>query len=408
MKRIVFTLLFTWGMWLSVTAQSLGIGTTTPDPSARLDVASISQGMLIPRMTAPQRNAISAPAVGLMVFQTDGNAGFCYFNGSNWIDLANGSLVNGAGVTGGYGIVTTVAGNGTQGAADGPEASASFGFPQSIAVDAAGDVFVADLLAAKIRKIRAGTVLTIAGGGGGAGPIDGPVGQAVLTAPTAVVSDPAGALVVLDGTSLRKVTSAGFVTTPAASSGGFVALAMDAAGNLYATGGNKVMQVGMSGTITVLAGSGNTGSADGTGAAATFNAPTGLAVDGAGNIYVADQLNNTIRKVTPRGIVTTLAGSGVPGFADGPGATASFNKPIGVAADGFGNVYVTDMGNHAIRKISSSGVVTTLAGNGTSGSTDGVGGSASFNQPLGIAMDRNGDLYIPDVADRRIRRVTTR
>src|SRR5262249_4021599 len=137
-------------------------------------------------------------------------------------------------------------------------------------------------------------------------------------------------------------------------------------------------------------------SLDGTGAAARFNSPTGVAVDAAGTLYVADQNNHTIRKVTPAGVVTTLAGTaGLPGSADGTGGAARFNFPAAVAVDGSGNVYVADGNNDTIRQITASGIVTTLAGSaGAPGSADGMGAAARFGTPTGVAVDTAGNVYV--------------
>ena len=157
--------------------------------------------------------------------------------------------------------------------------------------------------------------------------------------------------------------------------------------------------------VTTIAGSGSTGYADGSGSAALFNHPAGLAIDASGNLYVADQGNNCVRKVTPSGVVTTLAGSTAPGRADGQGAAAEFNNPGGIAVDGAGNVYVTDVLNNAIRKITPSGAVTTIAG-GTEGYADGTGSGAQFFYPSGVAIDGNGNLIVADTYNHRIRKVT--
>jgi sugar lactone lactonase YvrE len=148
------------------------------------------------------------------------------------------------------------------------------------------------------------------------------------------------------------------------------------------------------------------GSKDGTGAAARFNAPEGIAADSAGNLYVAEPASATIRKVTPDGAVTTLAGAnGAVGYADGAGSAARFNAPSRVETDSKGNLYVTDTGNSVVRKISASGLVATLAGNGTCGSADGRSTSAQFCNPKGVALDQWGNLWIADTGNHTVRRI---
>jgi hypothetical protein len=159
--------------------------------------------------------------------------------------------------------------------------------------------------------------------------------------------------------------------------------------------------------VTTLAGTGSSGSTNGTGTAASFNNPFGGAVDGSGNVYVADSGNRLIRKITSAGVVTTLAGSGSFGSANGTGTAASFSYPQGVAVDGSGNVYVGDSNNNLIRKITSAGVVTTLAGTGSSGSTNGTGTAASFNNPFGVAVDGSGNVYVTDLSNHLIRKIAT-
>ena len=160
--------------------------------------------------------------------------------------------------------------------------------------------------------------------------------------------------------------------------------------------------------VTTLAG-GVPGSADGTGAAAGFNNLSGVAVDGAGNVYVADSNNATIRKVTAAGVVTTLAGTaGAHGSADGTGAAARFYAPRGVAIDSAGNLYVADTAsNSTIRKVTAAGVVTTLAGTaGVLGSADGTGAAARFNGPSGVAVDSADNIYVADSGNNTIRKIT--
>jgi DNA-binding beta-propeller fold protein YncE len=156
--------------------------------------------------------------------------------------------------------------------------------------------------------------------------------------------------------------------------------------------------------VTTLAGSGTYGFTDGTGSAAQFYYPYGVAMDSAGMVYVADTNNNRIRKITPSGVVTTLAG-GTSGFADGTGSAAQFYYPSGVAVDSAGMVYVADIYNHRIRKITPAGVVTTLAGFGTYGFANGTGSAAKFRYPFGVAIDHTGVVYVADRDNHRIRKI---
>lgn len=158
--------------------------------------------------------------------------------------------------------------------------------------------------------------------------------------------------------------------------------------------------------VTTLAGDGAPGTSDGPPAAARFADPFGIAVDRAGNVYVADAgESNRLRKITPEGIVSTLAG-GAEGFADGTGPAAAFNTPSALAIDEKGNLYVADTGNHAIRRVTPEGVVTTLVGDGTSGYLDGPARTARFNAPVGVAVDQQGNVYVADTYNDRIRLIT--
>ena len=174
-----------------------------------------------------------------------------------------------------------------------------------------------------------------------------------------------------------------------------------------ATTGSLALRCSRPGYVSTLAGNAIPGSADGAGAAASFNNPYGVAVDTAGNVYVADTSNHTIRKTSPAGVVTTLAGTAnSPGPNDGTGANARFNFPSGVAVDTAGNVYVAD-GNHTVRKISSVGVVTTLAGTaGSPGPADGTGANARFSLPSGVAVDTAGNVYVADLNNHTIRKIS--
>jgi hypothetical protein len=185
-------------------------------------------------------------------------------------------------------------------------------------------------------------------------------------------------------------------------------VAVDSAGNVYVgdTSNSTIRKITSAGVVSTLAGlAGSIGSADGTGSAARFGDPHGVAVDSAGNVYVADSGYDTIRKITPAGVVTTLAGlAGGPGSADGTGSAARFNQPYGVAVDSAGNVYVADTANDTIRKITPAGVVKTLAGLASSiGSADDTGSAARFNGPGGVAVDTAGDVYVADSDNNTIR-----
>jgi sugar lactone lactonase YvrE len=222
----------------------------------------------------------------------------------------------------------------------------------------------------------------------------------------------------LSGARVRRISALGFSQTLnlpfdpffVGSGGPEVAPAADANGNLYFNGGEgTIRKLTGAGMITTVAGTpGTSGSADGTGSAASFSKGGAVAVDSAGNVYVADQWNSTIRKVTPAGVVTTIAGSpGVRGSSDGVGLAAFFNYPFGIAVDAAGNVFVADQWNHTIRRITPSGVVTTLAGvAGQPGGADGVGSAARFAAPSGLTIDAAGNLYVADRDNAAIRKIT--
>jgi RHS repeat-associated protein len=184
--------------------------------------------------------------------------------------------------------------------------------------------------------------------------------------------------------------------------------AVDNLGNVYVAdaGNHRIQKVAPGGTVSTLAGAGYPGYADGTGTSAVFQHPSALTVDGSGNVYVSDQQNHRIRKITPAGVVTTIAGSGSAGASNGTGTAASFSSPIGLAVDAAGNLYVADYGNHRIRKISPSRVVTTFAGSGAAGMANGTGTAASFRNPMGLSIDASGNLYVADRLNHAVRKIT--
>lgn len=329
------------------------------------------------------------------------------------------------------GAVTTFAGSaGLPGIADGAGAAARFNFPFGLATDVAGNVYVADHGNSTIRKITSGgAVTTLAGSGGVSGSVDGLGGAARFDHPAAVAVDSAGNVYVIDTSNqtVRVIASgSGAVTTLAGTPGqvgkadgaGAAArffyafgITVTGSGTVYVadTGNHAVRTVTAGGSVSTLAGAtGLSGIADGVGGEALFNYPDGVAIDAAGTLYVADHDNHTIRKITTTGAVTTLAGAArISGSADGLGGAARFNGPTGVAVDSAGNVYVADAGNSTIRKITAGGSVTTFAGvAGVAGSADGVGGSARFNAPQGIAVDSVGNVYVADTNNSTVRKIT--
>lgn len=322
------------------------------------------------------------------------------------------------------GVFSTVAGQaGVRGIANGSGASAQFNAPTAIAVDASGNMYVADAANHVIRRVTsAGVVTTLAGTPGSPGSTDGFGSAARFNTPSGIAIDGSGTIYVADAGNhtIRAVSLGGAVTTVAGAPGllgnidgpGSSArfafpsgVAVDSSGNVYVadSSNNKIRKI-IPGTgtydvstITLLDGSGNP---------VLLQLPNAVAVDASFNVYVADSRNHVIRRIAFGGVTTTMAGLvGTAGSADGTGSAARFRQPDGVAVDSSGNVYVADTLNHTVREISSSGAVSTIAGlAGISGSADGGGSTARFNQPYGVAVDSGGTVYIADTFNHTIRR----
>jgi len=325
--------------------------------------------------------------------------------------------------------VTTIAGQlGISGSADGQGTNASFNYPNSITRDGQGNLYVTDPSNQTIRKIDSNNnVTTIAGQVGNQGSANGQGTNATFYYPTGITSDSQGNLYVTDlyNETIRKVDSNYTVTTiagqvglqgssdgPAANVDWFItpAITVDGQGNLFVADNvnNDILKIGTNDSVTTIAGQvGNAGSANGQGTNASFNTPNGITVDSKGNLYVADSGNDTIRKIGSNNNVTTIAGqAGISGRANGQGTNATFYYPIGITSDGKGNLYVTDLYNDIIRKIDSSNNVTTIAGQaGISGRANGQGTNATFYYPTGITSDGKGNLYVTDLYNDTIRKI---
>jgi uncharacterized protein (TIGR03437 family) len=338
-------------------------------------------------------------------------------------------------VTESSGIITTIAGNDAIGDTgdSGPSTSASLMTPYAVAVDSSGNVYFAENGDSVIRKITVSNmyIYRVAGNGTAGFSGDGSTAtKAQLNFPTGMALDSSGNIYIADSLNyrIRKVTGGAISTIggngvfsysgdggPASSAqlNTPQAVAVDSSGNLYIcdTVNNVVRKVTASGTITTIAGNGTQGYGGDGGAAtaAQLNKPQGIAVDSSGNIYVADTQNARVRKISG-GAINTVAGNGMPGYGgDGGSATAAqLYVPIGLAVDSAGNLYIADFTNNRVRKVSTAGVISTVAGNGNSGYS-GDGGSAvnaMLNGPTDVAVDSNGNLYIADLNNNAVREVS--
>ena len=333
----------------------------------------------------------------------------------------------------------------------GPAVEARLRYPFDVAVDETGSLYIVDTWNHRIRKVdSAGIVTTVAGSGttgesgGGFSGDGGPAVEAQLRFPGGAALDGSGSLYIVDTWNhrIRKVDSAGIVTTVAGSGttgeggGGFggdggpavearlrypYGVTVDETGNLYIADArnHRIRKVDSAGVVTTIAGSGTEGYGGDGGPAvrAQLSHPQGVALDGSGNLYIADAWNHRIRKVDSAGIVTTIAGGGTPGGGrgrfgrdSGLAVRARLKYPQGMALDAAGNLYFADIGNHRIRKVDASGIMRTIAGTG--GAYGGFGGDggpalqAMLFSPRGMAADKAGNLYIADIGNHRIRRLT--
>jgi len=304
--------------------------------------------------------------------------------------------------------VTNLSGGLIPGNVNGSLSAASFFSPRDVLTDSSGNLYVADSGNYLIRKITAdGTVTTFAGSGV-TGSADGLGTKASFTLPLGMAIDSTGNIYVADSNRIRKISSNGNVGT-LASTGitGACAVAVDSSQNVFVADcqANKILKITSLGITSIFAGSGLSGSANGQGTAASFNYPSGVSLDSNGNLFVADQNNFLIRKITPAGSVTTFAGSGVQGGVDGERGSASFYNPVRMTIRNDGTIYLVDGVGNKIRQITPSGAVTTLAGTGRPGNDNGFLLSATFNNPRGIAVDSSNNIYIADSSNNTVRKI---
>ena len=332
-------------------------------------------------------------------------------------------------------IITTIAGNGTTGySGDGGAAtSAELNTPSGVTVDGTGNIYIADYSNNRVRKVSTSGIITTVAGNGKAGYSGdgGPATSAELFNPTGVAVDGLGNIYIADkyNNRIRKVSTSGTISTVAGNGkagysgdGGSATsaelfnptgVAVDGLGNIFIAdrNNNKIRKVSASGIISTVAGGGHNGLGDGSAATnAVLKSPYCVAVDSSGNIYIADGDNLRIRKVSISGIINTVAGNGTAGYSGdgGPATSAELGVQAGVAVDDSGNIYLVDYNNIRIRKVSTSGIISTVAGNGTTGYS-GDGGpatSAELNYPNGVAVDGSGNIYIADYYNQRIRKVS--
>ncbi len=330
-------------------------------------------------------------------------------------------------------IITTIAGGGTMGLGDDSAATAAelYG-PIGIAVDSAGNIFIGDRDHNRVRKVSTDGIITTIAGTGVAG-FSGDGGDATnaqLNHPFGLTVDKRNNIYISDAYNyrLRKIDASGKINTIAGNGSTTyngeniiatsaqiapICVAIDAIGNIYISNGNaRVSKINTSGFISTIAGIGIRGYTGDNGAAtlASLNVPYGIAVDVFGNVYIGDDESNCIRKITVSGYISTVAGTGLPGYSgdNGPATLAQLNRSCGVTVDDLGNVFITDAMNCRVRMVNSMGGISTIAGNGICGySGDGdLAISAQVNSPTSVHVNHSGDIYICDFGNYRIRKIT--
>jgi len=309
--------------------------------------------------------------------------------------------------------VITFAGTGAMGKLDGPGNQASFSNPMGIAIDKEGNLFVADAQNNLIRKIDSFGLTSTLAGTGEVGSKDGQAKEATFFYPTAITTDKQGNIFVADthNNLVRKIDRNGIVSTLAKNDAirfdKPAGLAVDTSGNIYVSDfSNRIRMITKKDSIVEIAGTGARGAKNGKALESTFYVPRGIAFDKEGNLLICDTFNNQIRKLNSSGEVLTVSGITKKGIQNGTVDSAAFFHPQAIAIDSDGFLYIADSGNHLIRKIAQSRVVS-VAGNGLRGSHDGKGLSASFWNPMGIAVDSSGNIYVADYQNNKIRKISS-
>ena len=332
-------------------------------------------------------------------------------------------------------IISTVAGNGIMGYSGdhGPATAAEINEPVGVVADKAGNIYFTEMTSNRVRKVdTAGIITTIAGTGANAHSGDnGPATAADVSGPSGIAVDTAGNIFFTEfiGLTVRKISTTGTITTVAGGGSTYangvaatatilynpVSLAVDRANNIYIDDHqmNVIRKINTSGIISLFAGIADSAGFSGDGGPATaakMSDPIGIATDTAGNVYIVDGIdNNRVRKVDTAGIITTIAGNGIAGFSgdSGPATAAKLNAPYGVSVASNGNIFIADLNNRRIRVVYPSGMITTYAGNGSLGySGDGGPATAANISPEGVFADNQNNVYIPDGGNQRIRKIT--
>ncbi|WP_208022776.1 T9SS type A sorting domain-containing protein [Flavobacterium jejuense] len=322
-------------------------------------------------------------------------------------------------------VVSTFAGTGSVGSLDGTSGIATFNFPTVVTLGNQNNIIVVDRSNHKIRNISSTKNVSTIAGTGTIGAVNGPSNMASFRFPDGAIVDSQGNIFITDQSNhkIRKIDINGQVSTFAGTGiAGFqdgaalsakfyfpAAMAIDSNDNLYIAdySNHRIRKITPDGLVSTVAGLGSAGAIDGNTSTATFNGPTGLCLDSSGIIYVADYGNHKIRKIDTNGQVSTFVGSGIAGAVDNNGIIASFNHPAVVTMDSQNNFYVTDEDNNKIRKINALGDVTTFAGTGSQGAIDDVASLATFKGPTGIVVNDNDEVIIADYGNHKIRKITT-